>query len=121
MYVGSTAGVLALPSSNPNQILTLTLVSPDCNQQPRVVARSHSGFGWERLPPFPNPAQPVCIGTSCTLSTEHLGGGGGYRVDAHDRPAEETPTESESTARLLLQGTFGTCALAAAAAAADRA
>ena len=73
-------------------------------------ARSHSGYGWEGVLPYP--VHPICDGTSCTIDVDVAGagaegGGGGYRVDAHVRPVDETPTEAESTARLLLQGTFG--------------
>jgi hypothetical protein len=87
-------------------LLTLRHIPFDCSAK-MPKARSHSGYGWEGV--LPDPVHPICDGTSCTIDVDDVvtGVGGGYRVDAHVRAADETPTEAESAARLLLQGTFG--------------
>ena len=95
--------MLRLPASNPNQILALSFVSADCSATKRV-ARSHSGFEWEGVPP--EPIRLSCDEDGCTINIEGVNRGS-FRVDAYERPTEETPTVAESTARLLLQGTFG--------------
>jgi hypothetical protein len=97
-----------LPKSAVNMLLTLRHIPFDCSAK-TPKARSHSGYGWEGV--LPDPVHPICDGTSCTVDVED-GEGGGYRVDAHVRLADETPTEAESAARLLLQGSFGACVVA---------
>ena len=104
---------VALPKSETNVLLILREIPFDCStMMPR--ARSHSGYLWEGV--VPHPIHPVCdkAAGSCTVDVKDMvrngggdGDGGGFRIDAYVRPEDETPTEGESTARLLLQGTFG--------------
>jgi hypothetical protein len=94
---------VALPKSAVNMLLTLRHIPFDCSAK-SPKARSHSGYAWEGV--LPDPIYPVCKGNDCTMDVEGMNGGG-FRVDAYVRPNDETPTEAESTARLLLQGTFG--------------
>ena len=99
MFTGSAATkFVQLPSSHLNQILTLSFVSADCSLS-RKVARSHSGFGWEGVPP--DPIHLSCDRKQFAIDIEGMGGGG-YRVDGYQRSGDYRALLSQKGAKIVV-------------------